>query len=279
MINVVSDHHQAPMKPNSTPYPFFNFLSMAFLSFLAFFTFPAFSQNSSTSVSVSPLHHKLLIGISISPDVCYRKLNIANNTPISELILDARNSYEVPKFGYTTGLTASYFFFNHLGLESSLLFSEERYGIDSDKLYFGDQIDPRYGFVYDTIKLDDFRFYWKRLYLDIPIKIVYTVDKRKYGFITGFGIEMNFLLSANQVTVYKFNNEDILYRKFNEYRNYNPLNVSSIVSAGVRYQVTQKFLLSAEPTFRYALLNSAEGAIGEHPWSAGLNFTCYYFLK
>src|ERR1035437_1411019 len=72
---------------------------------------------------------KWKIGINFSPDYCYRKLDstgINNNygDPIS-FIIHERDSMEIPKFGFTTGISVGYDASRVISLESGIYYSNK----------------------------------------------------------------------------------------------------------------------------------------------------------
>ena len=77
-------------------------------------TLTSFSQTTETAST-----EKLLIGLTFSPDYCYRTL-----TGFA-LVVNNRNETEIPKYGFTAGLAMTYKLKNRLLFETGLQFSDK----------------------------------------------------------------------------------------------------------------------------------------------------------
>jgi hypothetical protein len=110
-------------------------------------SFAAFGQDIEKP-KASAEFKRLLIGLNISPDYCYRTLKNNDDSAIGSMIIDLRNKNEVPKIGYTAGLNICYNISRHLGIEAGVQYSNKGYAFKNSDLVFGDMIDPRYGFAY-----------------------------------------------------------------------------------------------------------------------------------
>lgn len=244
---------------------------------IIFYALPltSFGQDNATET------HKLLIGVTASPDICYRTLENTNGSSTNDWIIDLRNDGESPKFSYSTGLSLCYNFTRHWGIETGLQYSNKGFKFVNSNPSFGDQIDPRYGFIYTqngptpTIVtfIDNFN------YLDIPLRAIFTVGKRKIRFISSVGITANILINATNTSVVKYADGDTDRNTQEQPYDYKKINFSTTVSVGIDWQLCDKFNLRVEPTFRYGLLKIIDAPITAYLWSGGLNFTCYYALK
>ncbi len=225
--------------------------------------------------------HKLLIGVTVSPDICYRTLENDGSSSTAPLIMDSLNDRESPKFSYSTGLSLCYNLTRHWAIETGLLYSNKGFAFVNSDPTFGDQIDPRYGFIYTSggstptkiIFIDNFN------YLDIPLRTIFTVGNRKVRFISSLGITTNILINATGTSVVKYANGDTDRNTQEQPYDYKKVNFSPTVSMGIDWQLCDKFNLRVEPTFRYGLLKIIDAPITAYLWSGGLNLTCYYALK
>lgn len=232
----------------------------------------AFGQDNATET------HKLLIGVTVSPDICFRTLEKTDGSSTNDWIMDLRNDGESPKFSYSTGLSLCYNLTRHWGIETGLQYSNKGFAFVNSNPTFGSQIDPRYGFIYgDSITkitmLDNFN------YLDIPLRTIFTVGSRKVRFISSVGITTNILINATNTSVVKYENGDTDRNTQEQPYDYKKVNFSPTVSIGIDWQLCDKFNLRVEPTFRYGLLKIIDAPITAYLWSGGLNLTCYYALK
>jgi hypothetical protein len=101
---------------------------------------PLFAQN---TLQIRPAtFSKLLVGISISPDYCFRTLENNDGSSTSAMIIDLRNNKEQFKIGYTAGLNICYNISNRWSIESGVLLSSKGYAIMiQDTVTFMNQVD------------------------------------------------------------------------------------------------------------------------------------------
>src|SRR6187551_2022951 len=67
---------------------------------------------------------KTSLGISFSPEFCYRSLRYGDDV---HWISDERNSRELPATGFTTGLNVRYLFRDDLSVDAGILYSDKSY--------------------------------------------------------------------------------------------------------------------------------------------------------
>jgi hypothetical protein len=124
---------------------------------------------------------KVLVGITYSPDYCYRTLR--SDTSV-QFVADVRNTSEIPVFGFTTGLSLVFQTEKRWTFETGIQYS--RKGMQSKKadLIWG-QPDPSL----PTKVSINYRFD----YLDIPFKVGYSFAQigNKLSFFASAGISAN----------------------------------------------------------------------------------------
>lgn len=235
---------------------------------------PLLSQNNTTQTP------KLLIGVSVSPDICFRTLTNNNNNANNDWIINSRNDRESPKFSYSTGFSVCYNKTSHWGIETGLQYSNKGYSTVFADLKFGDVIDPQYGFISslkgpitEIIIIDNLH------YLDIPMRAIYILGNRNLRFVSSLGITTNFLLKATHTTLINYTDGDIDRNKQKQTEEYKRVNFSPTVSIGMDWQIKNKLKLRIEPTFRYGIRKIIDTPITAYLWSGGLNLSCYYVLK
>jgi hypothetical protein len=211
-------------------------------------------QNEKTSSDT-----KISVGLNFSPEICYRTLkDNSGNSNINNLI-DLKNKWEEPGFGFTTGVNVRYHISQIFLIEGALQYLNFKYKntFDSTGLNFGDMIDPRYGFIYPTVgAVNHFH------YLNLPLKFKVRFGKSKIMFISGAGITPGILL-----------------KNIDPLEEYNSFNLFSSISAGIEYNINENISLNIEPQFNYGVLKINEYDVTEHLWHGGINFACYYNLK
>lgn len=236
------------------------------------------SGQDTTRSNTSNLTAKLLLGINFSPDYCFRSVNYQDGYRQAASFTNK----QIPKFGFTSGINLKYNFSKHFGIQFGLQYSSKGYAFDLSDLTFGDMIDPRFGFIYQTQTLFEgtpAKFVYNYNYLDIPLIVEFIFVKNKIHFITGIGITTNILLSTSETAVSKNINGDSKCYTFDMIGDYNALNISPTISAGVEYRLCNKINLRAAPTFQYGLIELIDSPIHTHLWNAGFNISCFYRLK
>lgn len=234
--------------------------------------------NSKTSAEFK----RLLFGVNISPDYCYRTLKGDDRSSSIALIIDMQNKNEEPKIGYTAGLNLCYNKSKHLGIELGVQYSNKGYASKKSDLTFGDIIDPRFGFVYSTNSSSPptkAKYFYNHIYIDIPVRAIFSFGEKRIHFITSIGVATNILLKATTTSVLEYENGDTKQETHDQRYNFNSLNISPTISVGIDCKISNKINLRVEPTLRYGLLKIIDAPISAYLWSGGLNLTCYYVLK
>jgi hypothetical protein len=222
---------------------------------------------------------KFSIGITLSPDIAYRTLKSDNST--AEIVQDLRDRSEVPKFGYTAGISLKYNLSTKFAFETGIRYSNKGYAFKSTALIYGSYIDPRYGFVYHTI--DNAPTHAKIIYnfnyIDIPMRYILKISENKIKVIASAGINVNLLINTTSISKleYQGGREESIKDKYDY--NFTKINISPTIGAGINYNINEKFNISVEPEFRYGILKIINSPISAYLWNAGLNVTCYYSLK
>ncbi len=231
---------------------------------------------------VSSDFNRLLFGVNISSDCCYRTLSQNDGSDVVLFITNSRNKREAAKMGYTAGFNICYNISGNFGIESGVQYTNKGYSSKTFDLTFGDLIGPRYGFVYPTNSSNlpaKVKFIYNYIYLDVPVRAVFNFWKGKLRYIASIGVAANILLKATQTTCFEFENGDQKHQTKDQPYDFKTLNISPSISAGIEYSFSKKISLRVEPTFRYGLLQIIDATITEYLWNTGLNITGYYVLK
>jgi hypothetical protein len=220
-----------------------------------------------------------MIGFSFSPDYAYRSLSTSSNEETVKQIISSRNSYEAPRLGFTSGLNVAYLISPKWSIDLGVHFSRKGFVTNLSNLVSGDIIDPRKGFISSSSNTESpnaLKIIYSINYLDLPVRAIYTFSKSKLNWQVGIGVCTSFSLYTTGYIISKYPTEKT-YRRRQRYANYyEPIMVSPIVSVGAEYKISNKFILRAEPTFKYALNPVYDSNIEQRLWSAGLNLSCYY---
>lgn len=238
-------------------------------------------STSSLSQSDSTGFKRLLIGVSVSPDYCYRTLKNNDGSAISDVIIKMREDNEDPKLGYTAGLSVIYNISEKIGFESGIHYSTKGEMNRLDNLTYGDMIDPRYGFTYapQTPSPEKVTIFYHYNYLDIPFRAIFSFGKKRMRFISGVGITTNVFLNARQISISEYANGDSNRSVNKRDYDFRPINLSPSISAGIALRLGEKINLRCEPTFRYGLIKIIDTPVTSYLWSGGLNISCFYAIK
>ncbi len=225
---------------------------------------------------------KIQIGINFSSDYCDSKIVNSNGNSNLDGIVESFEKLQIGKFGYSTGVNLSYNVSNRFGLEAGIQYSNKGFATEKMDLFFGDQIDPRYGFTYDSISgstPSGAQSLYSYHYLDIPLRAYWIVGEKRMKFIASLGVTTNILLKATQTFKIKYDNGDTEVKTTEQSYDYRAINISPTASVGIVYRLSNSFDLRLEPTFRYGVIKINDEPIARYLWNAGLNFSCYYTIR
>jgi hypothetical protein len=207
---------------------------------------------------------KIVVGLTFSPDYCYRTLK---SNPSEQWLIDEQNSYQIPKFGFTTGLNAILKFNQSIALEFGIQFSDKGMQTKNIKV---EQADP------DQSIPESFHNEWHYYYIDLPVKANYFILKRNLKLFVSAGISTNIFLVQKRVKN-EFNPDKTSTYFMSE--GFNRLNIVVLLGTGIDYYITEKLNLRFEPIFRYSLTPLNNETIKDYQYSIGANFGLYYKLN
>lgn len=229
-----------------------------------FLTLIAFSCYGQYKIKETPIKDfkRVQIGINVSPDICFRTLKNNEGTSSSDLIITQRNDRETVKVGYTTGLNVCFNIKKFVGLETGIQYSNKGYETKKQDLIFG-QSDTQSKFVYD--------FHC----IDIPVKVNFTIGKKKVRFFISVGLTTNIFIKETHTSFLYY--PDRIDKKTSPANlDYNKVNLSPTISVGIDYKINDRMNLRVEPTFRYGVLKIIDMPVTGYLYSGGLNIS-YFF--
>ena len=234
-----------------------------------FMFFPLTMYCHSTDSTTSDRNFSL--GLSFSPDYCYRKLKPDASV---KWIADQRDSMEIPKFGFTSGVNALYRFRNKIIIEAGIQYSEKGY---KTKEYVYNYISPT-GQPDPAVPKQAMWKYSYR-YLDIPIKIDYSILTGRLNLFFSGGISSNIFLSEKITIIEEFQDGSIKkgFPK-NTMTKYSPLNFSVLGGLGIDFALTKRIHIRVEPTYGHFITSIIDAPIKGYLFSTGLNTGVYLNL-
>jgi hypothetical protein len=203
----------------------------------------------------------ITIGAIVNPAYCFRYLHVTNGGDIEKMIVDSRNEIEKYRIGFSAGANVTFEISKHLSFESGIIYSSKGYQMNLSALNFGDQLDPRYGFTYQTSNTSGLNWKYFYNYLVIPIRLDYFSNGRKIQLATSAGFNVNVFLNSYE----KIGSEKINYNY-----SYARLGISAFLAAGALYHINNRFHFTLMPNFDYSLTALFNAPIREHHWSAGV---------
>lgn len=221
----------------------------------------SFSQNSDIIST-----RKISYGVTFSPDYCYRTLN---SEASKQWVIDLRDSTEIAKFGFTTGISLIIKPWDRISLETGLHFSDKGEKTIILELNPIDPNDP--ALPTNQIKLN-YHFY----YLDIPIKANYIVLKGKANLFVSAGFSVNIHLS-NQTIVHFVGSEE--KQTWSNNVDLSRVNMAILIGGGIDYSINDKLNLRLEPIYRRSIIPINDASVKQYQYSIGANFGLFYKLK
>ena len=213
---------------------------------------------------------QIFIGTNFSPDYSFRTLTNTDGSSSSGAVINNRNSIERAKFGFTSGIGVSIEVSQSLAFETGLQISNKGYKTKSLDLVFA-QPDPalpiRASFMYSY------------QYVGIPLKGTFTLGKNRLRFLPGMGIMTNILVHQKVTSQQEYPGGKTDIKSQSSTADYKKVDISPMISLGIKYRINSKTYITAEPTFRYGLIKTRDAAIAEHLWSAGFNCGVYYRVR
>jgi len=223
----------------------------------------------------------VIVGVSYSPDYCYRDLK-GDGTDVINSNIARSNSVESAKYGFTTGLSARFSLTKNLQLETGLYFADkgERLVIDLSTLTFGDMIDPRYGFVYETSEVPGTVIANnKYMYAELPLKLNYIILDKKMRLAISGGTSLNTMVGYNQKSTHKYEDgsKSVSSNSFST-ANFTRFHIGVIGGLSLEIPLSEKLALRLEPTYRRSITAINNDRIREYLYSAGMNLGVTYKL-
>ena len=208
---------------------------------------------------------KISLGVIFSPDYCYRSLNSETS---NQWIVDSRDSIEIPKYGFTTGLSLLLEPWNRISFETGLHYSNKGEKTKTIELY---PAEPG-----PALPTNRIRFIYHYYYLDIPIKVNYIVLKGKVKIFVSAGFSTNIYLYQRTKVIFDGSDETSSSSSSGELSR---LNFAVLIGGGIDYIINNRLNFKLEPIFRRSITPIVDAPIKQYQYSIGANFGLYYKLN
>lgn len=226
------------------------FLLIAFLA-----SYTLYAQEASPGSKIS-------IGFNFSPDYNYRTIKSTGKLP--DPGFESWEDNQIGKLGYTTALTMFIKLSDRVELETGLQYSNKGYQTKTMNLVF--EGEPTNPLVQTKAK-----FLYSYQYIGIPLKLNLFFGEGDVRFVSGIGVTTNFLLNVQNKGYYEYANGKKETTKSKSTDGFNKIDMSSMISLGIDYKLTNTIHLRAEPTFRYGIIKTKDSPNKENLWNAGVN--------
>jgi hypothetical protein len=237
---------------------------------LILFVFLSFSVRSQTE---EPKPKKFSFGVNFSPDYSYRSLH--SNNPDHDFAVNQLNDWEVPAFGFTTGLSVLYLANEKFEFESGIQFSDKTYNFDVNK---DDFVTPDNGLYQPDDPAIPERAVTKNhfYYLGVPIKLNYYFLQKQIRMYVSAGVSADFFLDDKSKSFMKFSDGSEIRETFENDYEYKKISMTGLAGIGAETKFSQRFGIRVEPVFRYSFTPLLDGLMKMNLYSAGLNLVLFY---
>ena len=201
--------------------------------------------------SVFPKLRKFDVGFSYSTDYSYRTIK---SDEINRDIVNLYDTIESAKYGYTTGISGTYFKSNKFSFTLGFLLSDK-----------GEKSEV---FVNSTNSRLKNHYY----YLDLPIKSNYYLLKENNKLYVTAGISSNLFLFSKSSN---FSNEKAVKNNIN----LNPVNFAAIGGIGFDFDLSDSWHFKSEILYRHSIQAIMNSPIKRSLFSTGVNFGFFYQIK
>lgn len=208
---------------------------------------------------------KIEIGVTYSPNYCYRKLRADAS---GKWLSDIRDTMEIAKFGYSAGFNIVYKIKKNFTLGSGILFSDK--GERTKKYSLGNSPAGKL-----PINNTDIHHY---IYLDIPVKGNYYILTGKLKLFLTAGISTNILLTQRNTSILGYGDRAPEKSSSTVNSGLSKINFAFIAGFGIDCPVTDKTNFKIEPIYSRSIHSIIDAPIKSYLYSAGLNIGIYYKL-
>lgn len=234
-----------------------------FLFILFVFPLMVFGQ-----LSDSVLRDKITVGISYSPDYCYRILKTGGHY---RWMRNYRNMIETPKWGYTTGFNFNYSINKRFSIGIAYFLSDKgekvtNYHPDFVLLPWQTQVPLPISISY----------IYHYIYIDVPVKGYYYFRVKRASIYASAGVSTNLFLAQKTKQTMEFPDGRKATSTFYTNPRFMTFNFAALAGLGGSYEVTKKIIINAEPIVRCSITSIVDAPVKGYLISGGLTLGLNY---
>jgi opacity protein-like surface antigen len=242
------------------------------LLILTFSTYVALAQQ-----PTSEKPKKWAIGLSYSPDFCYRVSY--EKSSLSAL----SNIDEKGKLGFTAGANILYQLLDKVGIEFGILYNTKGEKVHAEAFSWYapatnyDPSIPNSG-QSEYITSPETKTNFSYQYLEIPLKVnVYLFSKNKLKLFPSIGCSANIFMGKKTATTFIYEDG---HKEKNVSREYDRKNIPGsefalLVGVGASYDLSERLFVKLEPSFRTFIRPLVDSPISGTFYSLGANAGIY----
>ena len=205
------------------------------------------------------------MGLNFSPDYCFRQLNTSAG---EDWITESRDSNEIPKFGYTTGLSLLYQLKERIFIETGLQLSDkgektktiELHPLEPDPLLISNRVSFKYHYYY----------------LQLPVMVNYVCIKGKVQLFVSSGFSFNIFLNSRNVM--KFEGTDKTAESDSP-QDISTFNIEFLFGGGIDYRINKRLNIRLEPIYHQSIIPLVDAPVKQYQYSFGANTGVFYKLN
>jgi hypothetical protein len=217
------------------------------------------------------------LGFQASPNFTYRILRNNSGTDQTQDYIDYLNKREMASLGYRLALVGNVRLSERWILEAGFSFIRNRYVLNVEDLMFGDQVDPRRGFVYEGASFDQYKLESEYLYAGMPVRLIWNFGTENIKVLIHLGLTPQVLLRDRFTQSLYLDDEVVDKNEIDNYEEIRSFNLSPFFGVGAQFRLNENFFLRAEGIARYGALNVSDNSpISTYLYSSELNIGVYY---
>lgn len=221
------------------------------------------------------------IGGSLHAGAAYRTLVNTDGSELADMIISSRNERETPMLVSGGGFQSEYRLSTRFSIGAGLVYTHFGYDykFDLSDLTFGDAIEPRRGFIYNTndVPPKTVRLVDRWNYMEVPIYMAMELGKGRWRSSTTVGIAPAFLIAARGMTERTFEDGNVDRERYDQPEDFERFNLIPFVSTGVSMHPGGRWQWYMRPTVRYGSLLIIDTPISARLFSltadVGVRFT------